>query len=225
MPENRGNLLPVYVLADESGSMGPYIDDLNDGLRSLHTTLLAEPMAAAKVRFSVLGFADDVVVRIALADLRQENELPRLSARGTTSYLAAFSALLDRLPGDVGTLKGEGYQVHRPAVFFMSDGLPNTYEDWRSAHRKLTDRSVTKAAPNIISCGIGEADAGTMLDVATDRNFAFVSVPGSDIGQSIAGFFGSLTRSVVESGRSLASGDAQLIVDRPEGFTMAIDVI
>lgn len=224
MPDNRGNLLPVYVLADESGSMAGHIDDLNAGLRSLHTTLLGEPMAAAKVRFSVLGFADDVVVRLALADLRHENELPQLSARGTTSYLAAFTALLERLPDDIATLKAEGYQVHRPAVFFMSDGVPNN-EDWRSAHRKLTDRSVTKGAPNIISCGIGGAEASTILSVATDPQFAFVSVPGADLGQSISTFCSSLTRSVVESGRSLASGDAQLIVDRPEGFTMAIDVI
>jgi uncharacterized protein YegL len=224
VPDNRGNLLPVYVLADESGSMAGHIGDLNAGLRSLHTTLLGEPMAAAKVRFSVLGFADDVVVRIALADLRHENELPLLTARGTTSYLAAFTALLERLPDDIAKLKAEGYQVHRPAVFFMSDGAPND-EDWRSAHRRLTDRSVTKAAPNIISCGIGDAEASTILSVATDPQFAFVSVPGADLGQSISTFCSSLTRSVVESGRSLASGDAQLIVDRPEGFTMAIDVI
>ncbi|MEK8143911.1 hypothetical protein NKH18_24110 [Streptomyces sp. M10(2022)] len=76
MAENQGQLLPVYVLADESGSMHPYIGDLNAGLASLHRSLLGEPMAAAKVRFSVLGFANTVTERMVLADLRAENELP-----------------------------------------------------------------------------------------------------------------------------------------------------
>ncbi len=58
MTGNKGNLLPVYVLADESGSMRPHIDELNRGLASLHEALLGEPMAAAKVRFSILRFAD-----------------------------------------------------------------------------------------------------------------------------------------------------------------------
>ncbi|MGP4002733.1 vWA domain-containing protein [Streptomyces sp. 8N706] len=225
MADNRGHLLPVYVVADESGSMSSYIGDLNAGLSSLHTALLGEPMAAAKVRFSVLGFADDVVVRMVLADLRSEDELPALSTRGRTSYAAAFDELLTRIPQDVATLKAEGYQVHRPAVFFMSDGQPNSGEDWRAPHARLTDRAVTKAAPNIIACGIGEARAETILSVATQSEFAFVSLPGSQLGPSIAKFCTALTKSVVESGRSLASGNAELVVEKPEGFRMAIDVI
>lgn len=82
MSENRGSLLPVYVLADESGSMTKHLGELNQGLQSLHGTLLGEPMAAAKVRFTVLGFSDDVVTRVELADLRRENQLPELATRG-----------------------------------------------------------------------------------------------------------------------------------------------
>ena len=57
MPDNRGHLLPVYVLADESYSMKNHLVELNDGLVSLHETLRSEPMVAAKVRLSILGFA------------------------------------------------------------------------------------------------------------------------------------------------------------------------
>jgi hypothetical protein len=42
---------------------------------------------------------------------------------------------------------------------------------------------------------------------------------------SIAKFFIALTTSVVQSGRSLNSPSPELIVERPEGFTMAIDVV
>ena len=35
MPDNRGHLLPVYVLADESYSMTPYAGELNAGVVTL----------------------------------------------------------------------------------------------------------------------------------------------------------------------------------------------
>lgn len=225
MESNRGHLLPIYVLADESGSMSDHIDELNDGLRSLHQALLGEPMAAAKVRFSVLGFSDDVVERVHLVDLRSANEFPRLRTRGMTSYRNAFEDLIVRIPGDVNALKREGYQVHRPAVFFLSDGLPNHNEDWQDAHRRLTDRGTTLGAPNIIACGIVDADAQTINEVATQPQFGFIVNKGVDVGSAIAKFCTALTQSVIRSGRSLGSPSPELVVDKPEGFTVAIDVI
>ncbi|TDC69173.1 vWA domain-containing protein [Streptomyces hainanensis] len=225
MAETQGQLLPVYLVADESGSMYPHLDELNAGLESLHRGLLAEPMAAAKVRLSVLGFANAVTERLVLADLRAETELPRLSAGGGTSYEAAFSALLRRIPEDVSTLKRQNYRVHRPAVFFMSDGVPNSGDDWRGVHHTLTDRSVTPAAPNILAFGIGDAEAETMLAVATRTDHAWISVPGSQLGDSIKKFFTSLTKSMVQSANALNSGQAEVAVERPEGFTLAIDEV
>ena len=126
MPDTKGHLLPVYVLADESASMTKYAEELNNGLISLYEALRSEPMIASKVRLSVLGFSDDVAVRMALADLRNQEGLPELKIRNITNYEAVFEDLLARIPQDIGTLKGGGYLVHRPAVFFLSDGQPST---------------------------------------------------------------------------------------------------
>lgn len=224
MSGNSGTLLPIYVMADESGSMTRNMSALNAGLANLHLKLLAAPMAAAKVRFSVLGFADNVVQRMALADLRHESEIPQLVARGTTSYQAAFEELLSRIPQDADRLKAEGYKVHRPAVFFMTDGQPNHGEDWIGAHQRLTDRSVNKAAPNIISCGIGNADAQTIKMVATDAKFAYIS-DGDRVGDAISSFCAALTQSVINSGTAMAAGQAELIVEQPKGFRMIVDEI
>jgi uncharacterized protein YegL len=222
--DNRGHLLPVYVLADESGSMAAYAGELNAGLTSLYETLRSEPMIAAKVRLSVIGFSDNVAVRLALADLRATETMPQLQIRGSTNYEAAFEDLLTRIPADVATLKEGGYLVHRPAVFFLSDGQPNN-ESWPDAHRRLTDRATTPAAPNIIACGVGQVKPDTILQVATQEDFAFVAVAGADIGTSIARFFVALTASVVQSGRSLSSAAPELVVEKPDGFHMAIDVV
>jgi uncharacterized protein YegL len=225
MVDNRGDLVPMYVVADESSSMIPYVDELNAGLGSLHASLLGEPMAAAKVRFSVIGFSHLVSVRTSLADLRELVELPALVGNGSTSYRAVFEELLTRLPQDVEALKAQGYTVHRPAVFFLSDGQPNSGEDWKAPYAKLTDRSITKAAPNIVAFGIGSVQAATILEVATKPEFAFVATPGVKIGPSITKFCTALTTSIIQSGLSLSTGDAELVIERPDCFRMAIDVV
>ncbi|MFC9931906.1 hypothetical protein [Streptomyces sp. NPDC127190] len=225
MAETRGVLLPAYVVADESASMGPYLSDLQGGVTSLCEGLRAEPMIAAKLRLAVLGFSDDVQVRLAVADMRTETSVPKVAIRGMTSYRAVFDDMLQRIPADVQWLRGEGYKVHRPVVFFLSDGQPSDGHDWRGPHTALVDRDRTPTAPNIIACGIGDAQARTMVDVATRPEFAFVAKPGTDIGKAVAEFFQSLTASLVATGQALNSASPLLVVSKPDQFTLAIDEV
>ncbi|MFI6924728.1 hypothetical protein ACIBIZ_32625 [Nonomuraea spiralis] len=225
MAETRGVLLPAYVAADESASMGPYHHDLSGGLASLCNGLRAEPMIAAKVRLAILGFSDDVRERQRLSDMRMVDRLPQLAVRGATNYGAVFADLLGRIPHDVRMLKNDGYKVHRPVVFFLSDGQPTDGRHWQGPHQRLVDRETLPVAPNIIACGVGEARAETMLQVATRREFAFVALPSADIGTAIAEFFHALTASLVASGRAMADGAPQLVVNRPDQFRLAIDEV
>ncbi|MBP0450473.1 MULTISPECIES: VWA domain-containing protein [unclassified Kitasatospora] len=227
MADVKGVLLPAYVVADESGSMAVCERELTDGLVSLHESLRAAPMLADKVRLAIVGFADDVEERLALTDVRNEVRLPQFVIRGLTSYGSAFHDLLRRIPDDVARLKREGYLVHRPVVFFLSDGAPTDGEAWRTPHRQLTDKGVTKAAPNIIAVGVGHAEARTMVEVATRPEFAFVSVPGADVGRSITVFFEMLTESLIQSGNSLVANRPELIIQKPDPNLMrvAIDMV
>lgn len=224
MTDERHHVLPVYLVADESGSMRSVVDELNAGLAALHHTLLAEPMAAAKVRFTVVGFADTATVRLHLADMRLQDDLPRLGARGGTSYGAVFEELSGLVPADVARLREHGYGVHRPTVFFLTDGRPSD-PHWTEAHRRLVDREVQRAAPNIIACGIGDADASTIVRIASSPDFAFVSVPGTAVGAQIARFCAGLAGSMVHTGRMLALGRPELVVERPVGFRLALDLV
>ncbi len=228
MPDTKGHLLPVYVLADESYSMLDYMGQLNAGLASLYETVRSEPMIAAKVRLCVLGFSDDVAVRLGMADLRDTDVLPQMAIRTNTNYHEAFADLMRRIPSDVGDLKNSGYRVHRPVIYFLSDGQPNpdgANENWADTHRRLTDKTRNATAPNIIACGVGDVEAQTILDVATQPEFAFIAPANADIGTSIARFFVALTTSVVLSGRSMNSSSPQLVFEKPEGFVMAIDEV
>ena len=224
MRTDQRQVLPLYVVADESGSMASVVDEVNTGLVSVHRGLFAEPMAAAKIRMSILGFADRPVLYTRLADFRRTDRLPKLSAKGSTRYGAVFAELLRLIPADILTLQAEGYCVHRPTVFFLTDGRPKD-QGWQEIHARLVDRVAFPQGPNIIVCGIGAADAPTILAVASHPTFGFVSVPGAEVGAQIANVFAALTRTVVVTGRSMDSGRTDVTVPQPEGFQLAIDVI
>jgi uncharacterized protein YegL len=202
--------------------MGNHIGELNEGLASLHDALQRESFAAAKVRFAVIGFSDTAFTYLEPSDLRLLGSMPPLSAQGLTSYASAFDQLSYRISVDIPGLKAQGYTVHRPAVFFLTDGLPNGHEDWRSARLNLLAQP---AAPNILAFGIGDADAGTVVELATKPHYAFVAARGVDTGAAISEFITSLTQSVISSGQALAGGSAQLQFEKPEGFTLAVDVV
>ncbi len=218
-------VLPIYFVADESGSMYPHVGELNQGLVSLLDAMQIETMAAAKIRFCIIGFNESVRCYLEPSDLRQLEDMPELTAYGNESYRAAFLELRKRIPSDVIKLKSEGYEVHRPAVFFLSDGFPTLPENWQAALADLKSEDFMER-PNILAFGIGEADSEIIRQVATAPQYAFVSAQGVETGTAIAEFSKALTRSVIASGQGLVGGAAQLQIEEPKGFvSLAIDTI
>lgn len=221
--EPKATVLPVYFVADESYSMSNDIGDLNSGLASLLDALQTESMAAAKVRFCVIGFSETALCYLEPTDLRNLDAMPRLTARGSTSFAAAFAALTDRIPADIARLKADGYLVNRPAVFFLTDGAPNPGDGWEAEHARLTNFA---ARPNILAFGIGQANATVIKQVATDPQYAFITAAGTDTGVAISKFIAALTQSVINSGQALSSGHASLQIQKPDNFvSLAVDTV
>jgi uncharacterized protein YegL len=221
--EPRGTVLPIYFVADESMSMSACIRDLNDGLTSLLAALQGEPFAASKVRLSVIGFAEDAVAYLRLADMRSLAEMPVLRARGSsTSFRAAFDQVGACISADIPSLKSQGFLVNRPVVFFLTDGVPDVTEDWLAARDYLLARPT---APNILSFGIGEAQAASVARVSTKPDsYAFLAAHGADTGSAVMRFMTALTESVVSSGQAIASGGGALRLERPKGFSLAAEM-
>ena len=220
--EPTGTILPVYFVADESASMGPHIGELNRGLLDLQDALQHDPHAASKVRFSVISFSNEAFTHLEPADLRLAPRLPELTAQGGTSYCAAFEELIYRISVDLPHLKSLGFQVHRPVVFFLTDGAPTDRQDWRAVRTRLISEPT---APNILAFGIGDADAAVVGEIATHTDFALVADRRMDTGAAVTEFLTSLTQSVISSGNAVASGADTLQFDKPEGFTLAVDLI
>jgi uncharacterized protein YegL len=225
MSEVKGKVLPVYLVPDESGSMEPNIGDLNKSLENLHDAIYEHPQASDIVRFSIVGFSDTVIEHLRLVDLRELPAMPILQARSTTSYAAAFRDLRSRLERDVNQLKAVGYLVHRPTVFFLSDGQPTDREtEWRTALAALRDDAFA-FRPNILSFGFRDAVAQVIRDVASAESNAFATATGATAGQALIDFFDFLINSLVESSQAIAAGREPPPFRKPKGYEFANDLI
>lgn len=230
METDKLKLLPFYLVIDVSLSMSfeGKLEQANNIMPKIVDALMDSPILADKVRFGLIDFSDDAQVRLPLCDVLDESvTLPVLAVRGATSYAAAFRLLRTEIESNVKQLKADGFLVHRPAVFFVSDGETTDRDDeWRSALRDLTEGF--SAYPNLIPCGVDEADPKTLAALvhpATGPKAMqmYLMKEGHNPGDAIASIAEILISSVISSGQSMAQGNSGLLLpdrsDLPEGIS------
>jgi uncharacterized protein YegL len=224
----QGKLLPFYLVIDVSFSMqGNKIQAVNEMMPAVLDALAQAPILSDKVRFALIDFSSDARVRLPLSDLLDENtRIPELTTRTVTSYAAAFRLLRKEIEQNVRQLKADGYAVHRPAVFFLSDGTPtDTTTEWQSAFRELTSFPMF---PNVVPCGVGDADPKTLQALihpaeGSKQMRMYLMNQGEDAAKAISTIAEVLISSVLASGESLAKGASGLILpeekDLPSGVS------
>lgn len=112
--------LPIFVLADTSGSMrGEKINELNLALREMLNTLNAADDIRGKFQLSVIAFGGDVKVLQTLADI-EGLILTELSAAGNTPMGQAFEMVREMIE-DRNVVSSRAYT---PTIVLISDGLP-----------------------------------------------------------------------------------------------------
>lgn len=215
-----GQVLPMYFVGDESHSMaGDPIAAVNQGLIDLRDEVAKHPLIGKKVRFGIITFADTAETRLQLSELSEDLVLPTLAPRGRgTSYGSALEALRQTIPADVALLKSSGYQVHRPSVFFLSDGQPTDKSDkWRARLDELKDPGF-RERPNVLAFGVGDADPEIIRDLATSPRYGFMMTTGASTAGAISEFATSMLNSMVVSAERLDRGEQTIEFEKPEGF-------
>lgn len=215
-----GQVLPIYFVGDESHSMsGDPITAVNQGLVDLRDEVAKHPLIGKKVRFGIITFADSAETRLELSELTEDLLLPTLSTRGRgTSYASALEALRHTIPADIALLKVNGFQVHRPAVFFLSDGQPTEREGkWTKRLAELKDPAF-RERPNILAFGVGDADPSVIQQLASSPHHAFMMREGVSTAGAIAEFAASMLNSMVSSAERLERGEQMLEFEKPESF-------
>ncbi|MGW6441840.1 vWA domain-containing protein [Lentzea sp. NPDC055074] len=235
MSEDKAKLLPFYVVIDVSYSMdGENIVAANDIMPALLDALGQNPILSDKVRFCLIDFSDDAQVLLPLCDILDPSmTVPGLAVRGGTSYAAAFRMLRKTIENDVAQLKGDHYSVHRPAVFFLSDG-ETTDEDheWRAAFRDLTEydrQTGTGFAmyPNVIPFGVAQADPSVMQQLIHPSTGGkqmrmFMMDKGNSAAEAIRAMAEILVSSVVNSGNVMAGGSSGIVLPNTSQLPVGI---
>jgi uncharacterized protein YegL len=226
-PDDQLQLLPFYLVADQSGSMENDIEFLTGGLQGLVDEARGNSLAYSKIRLSVVGFGTSVRGHLDLADLRQVERMPRLEATDEyTRFDLVFADLRVRIERDVDSIKASGNASLRPAVFLLTDGKPNPPDQpWREALQTLKDDGFRRR-PNLVAFGIRDADPEIIREIASRPDWAFMTRErqSASTADALRSFIETFAHTVVSTGTNLAGGRAELPVAAPPGF-MALDAI
>jgi len=164
------DVLPCYVACDVSLSMTDHIDELNAGLREFRGAVHADASVADRVFCSVVGFGERPHVVQSLLPMDDLAELPEPGPCAGTNFGPLFTFLRSVIDRDVLILKRHRLRVHRPLVFFLSDGQPTDPVTWPFAFASLTDPAWPRC-PRMVTFGLGDADEEALGRIGTFRTY------------------------------------------------------
>ena len=191
--------LPIFILADTSGSMhGEKINELNLALREMLTALNNTDDIRGKFQLCIIGFGGDVYVVQPLADI-DGLLLPELNASGNTPMGQAFDVVREMIE-DKSIVSSRAYA---PTIVLISDGKPTDcpeeiycskeYSKWESLNKlHLAERS---SKSQRLALGIG-ADADFEMLKKFINNDEIPVIKANDA-RGIAKFFKWVTMSTV----------------------------
>jgi uncharacterized protein YegL len=215
--DDKPLILAFYVVVDVSLSMsGANMVAANQILPEVYDHVAHSPTLSDVVRLGAIDFSDDARVLVHLSDLRDIDPIPQFSVRGGTSYSAAFRLLRQEIEKDLAQLKGDGYKVYRPAVFFITDGEPtDDMAELQQEFDHLTDKGF-KGRPNLIPFGVGDATKSNLdpwiYPKAADSGKpmrSFVPKGGVSAPEAIRQITEVLISSIVASAQSVQQGGVQ----------------
>jgi uncharacterized protein YegL len=154
--------LPVYILADCSGSMnGAPIESVKSGIRALHSELMGDPSAVESAFLSVITFDSNAQQVVPLTEITSFNP-PDITAGGTTAYGAALKLLVECVDREVRTTTDEEKGDWKPLIFIFTDGAPTDRWDENAAMIKANRPG------NVIAVACGDQADPDILKQVTE---------------------------------------------------------
>ena len=196
----RCRRLPVYILADRSGSMaGEAIVAVNQGLQFLKNDLESEPRAVESVWISVISFGGRALVDVPITDLLSFLP-PTLMAEGSTPLGEALRLLNQAIDHDIILGSGQHTGDYKPLIFLFTDGVPT--DEWRAPAQEVKQRTQAKMA-NIIAIGCGpDVNVNTLKEI-TESVMLMENVNSGDFQRLLAW----ISQSVKSASKARQSGD------------------
>lgn len=205
--------LPIFILADTSGSMrGEKINELNLALREMLTALHDADDIRGKFQLSVIAFGGEVRLIQPLEDITGLT-LSELTAAGNTPMGQAFEIVQEMIE-DREVVTSRAYT---PTIVLISDGIPTdcseemyrrkNYFDWEPLKNLHSGERSSKCQR--LALGIGE-------DADTEMLKAFIDNPEVPVirtkdASGIAKFFRWVTMSTVARMHSVNPNETSVV--------------
>ncbi len=159
-PEPR---CPCLLLLDTSGSMqGQPIQELNEGLRTFASQLMADELASKRVEVAVISFGP---VQVESDFVTAQGFVPpRLTAGGATPLGEAVVTGLDLVENRKSLYRSQGISYYRPWVFLVTDGAPT--DSWKEAAVRVQNGEEAKSI-SFFAVGVQGADMGVLAQLCT----------------------------------------------------------
>jgi uncharacterized protein YegL len=215
-------VMPFYLLCDASYSMVHDMTVLNDGVRRLWGSILAEPVVYDVAQICVMSFSNTTRVLTPMGQVSREN-IPELGVHtdeGGTDYGAAFTALAQTIRSDVSLLRATGNRVYRPCAFFLTDGEPGD-RDWSQTFTAQltydpTTRTGMRSHPIFIPFGYRDAPEHVLSRLAYPRNRAkWYHAKSDDVNLVLKGILEIIMNTVVNSSHSTGTDNPDIIQQAP----------
>lgn len=205
--------LPIFVLADTSGSMrGEKINELNLALREMLNALNAADDIRGKFQLSVIAFGGEVKVLQPLTDI-DGLVLTEFSAAGNTPMGQAFEMVREMIE-DRNVVSSRAYT---PTIVLISDGLPTdcteeiyrrkNYFDWEPLINLHNGERSSKCQR--MALGIGEDADVDMLKSFIDNSE--IPVIKTKDASGITKFFRWVTMSTVARMTSINPNEISVV--------------
>ncbi len=206
--------LPVYILADVSGSMqGTPIESVKSGIRQLHRDLLGDPQAIESAYLSIITFGNSAQQTVPLTEVAMFNP-PELTAGGTTNFGDGLRMLIDSFDRELVRTTADQKGDWRPLVFILSDGAP-TDVDWPTYAQQLRERRPA----NIIAVACGDqADVNVLKQVT--ENVILMQEMSPDAFRAFFSFVSASVKQTSQKVGSVADGSAITLPPPPPGITI-----
>lgn len=167
-PNNRQPRCPCVLVLDTSGSMAEEpIRLLNEALNKLSADLSVDSLASKRVELAIVGFPPvKTLHEFSTPDFFRS---PILQANGSTPLGEAVHYALALVEERKSYYRSVHIDWYRPWIFLITDGVPDSGDDWRGAAAAVRDaESRNKLA--FFAVGVENADMTVLQAFSSKRS-------------------------------------------------------
>lgn len=209
-------IMPFYLICDCSGSMHGDLPTLQRDLQALVGDIASDSVASDTTMLSIITFGSAAKTLVPLTDPGSV-QVPPLPDMGGTNFGAALEEYNRAFNADFARITAEGSQLHRPCIFFLTDGQAG--DSWEAKFDQLLGwdprtRTGNKLYPYIVAYGYRDADIATVKRLAYP-NFGeklgkWFLTKDKNVSELLKSMLGTIGQSIMSSGQSVGKGQPVL---------------